>query len=150
MVIFLVLFVLAVTIACTQEVKKPKTQSAPALPAKTKEVLRDDANAIQVRLNTSNTAMINGEVVDSIQVKPQLRLAKKEKGDTATVVIHLRGDTEFGMFATVHQSLEELLIEERDSIAQLRFNTIYANLTETQQAIIKRRHHLRIIEKMRR
>jgi len=137
-------------ISCNSGEKKIVKQPEPTLPAKTTEVLRDDVNAIQVRLNNSNSAMINSVIVDSIQVKSQLRLAKKEKGDTATVVLRVKGDTDFGMFATVHKSLEELLIEERDSVARLRFNTIYENLSGTQQAIIMRRHHLRIIEKMRR
>lgn len=146
----LILLILAVVFGCAGEERKPKAQPAPPMPTRTKEVLRDSDNAIQVRLNSGNTAMIDGVIVDSIEIKRQLRIAKKEKGDTATIVLHVRGDTEFGMFANVHRSLEELLLEERDSVAQLRFNSLYENLSETQQAVIKRKHHLRIIEKMRR
>lgn len=94
--------------------------------------------------------MVEGVIVDSLELKNSIRNAKRSKGDTATVVIHLKGDTEFRMFTAVHRSLEELLQEERDSVAQLRFNADYGNLSETQQAIIKRKHHLRIIEEMKR
>lgn len=137
-------------VSCSQEVKKPKAQPAPTLPGKSTEILRDDANAIVIQLNSGTSAMIDGVVVDSNLVKDQLRRAKKEKGDTATVVLHVKGDTEFGVFANVHQSLEELLLEERDSVAKRRFDALYDQLSVTQQAIIKRKHHLRIIEKMSR
>lgn len=125
-------------------------QPAPPLPANTPEVLNDNVQAIQIRLNNSTNVMVEGVIVDSLELKNSIRNAKRSKGDTATVVIHLKGDTEFGMFTAVHRSLEELLQEERDSVAQLRFNADYGNLSETQQAIIKRKHHLRIIEEMKR
>lgn len=144
------LVLMVVLIGCAPEAKKPKAQPAPPLPEKTTEVLRDNAESIQVYLNSGNTALIEGIEVDSTQIKAQLRHAKKTKGDTATVVLNVRGETQFGMFTAVHQSLEELLLEERDSIAQLRFEMRYDHLSETQKAIIKRKHHLRIIEKMRR
>ncbi|XOV66428.1 MAG: hypothetical protein ACFHU9_12450 [Fluviicola sp.] len=137
-------------VACKSKDKKIVRQSAPSVPYEKVEILRNDASAIHVRLNNGNQAMIEGEIVDSAQVKEQLREAKRVKGDTATVVLHLRGDTEYGMFAYVHRSLEELLLEERDSVAQLRFDTPLNNLSDVQQAVIKRKHHLRIIEKMRR
>jgi biopolymer transport protein ExbD len=137
-------------VACESKDKKVEKQSAPSVPSENIEILRNDANAIHVRLNSGNQAMIEGEIVDSAQVKEQLRLAKRVKGDTATVVMYLRGNTAYGMFAHVHQSLEELLVEERDSVAQLRFDTPFNNLSDVQQTVIKRKHHLRIIEKMRR
>ena len=144
------LFICLVFISCNSGDKKIVKQPAPPLPSQTNEVLRDDVKAIQVRLNNSTSAMVDGVVVESLDLKQALRKAKRSKGDTAVVVIHLKGDTEFGIFTAVHESLEELLQEERDSVAQIRFNADYANLSETQQAIIKRKHHLRIIEKMKR
>ncbi len=136
--------------SCNSGDKKILKQPAPPLPSKSQEVLQDNVDAIQIRLNNSASVMVDGIIVDSLDLKNSLREAKRNKGDTATVVLHLKGDTEFGMFTAVHRSLEELLLEERDSVAQLRFNTNYGNLSETQQVIIKRKHHLRIIEKMRR
>lgn len=144
------MWVCLLLVACNSGEKKIVKQPAPTVPYHKKERLRDDERAIHVRLNATNQAMIEGTVVDSTDLKQSLRIAKKQQGDTATVVLHLNPDTKFGMFAAVHRSLEELLQEERDSVAQARFNMNYGNLTDVQQAVIKRKHHLRIIEKMKR
>lgn len=144
------LFISLLLFSCNAGEKKIVKQPAPNVPSKTKEVLRNNANAIQIRLNNSDQAMIEGEIVDSTDLKSSIRMAKQTKGDTATVVLHVNADTRYGMFAAVHRTLEELLQEERDSVAQLRFNAGYDLLSETQRAIIKRKHHLRLIEKMKR
>jgi len=137
-------------VACNSGENKMAKRPAPSVPSNKVEILRDDERAIHVRLNATEQAMIEGTLVDSTDLKRQLRAAKKQQGDTATIVLHLNPDTEFGMFTSVHRSLEELLQEERDSVALARFNMHYGNLSETQQAVIKRKHHLRIIEKMNR
>ncbi|MCR9171489.1 MAG: biopolymer transporter ExbD [bacterium] len=148
--IALACFGLLILFSCNSDEKKIVKRPAPSIPSQQTEVLRNDANAIQIRLNNTNKVMIEGTIVDSVQLKSQLRLAKRQKGDTATVVLHVKGDTDFGMFAAVHRTLDELLLEDRDSIAQLRFKTFYDNLEGSQQAIIRRKYHLRIIEKMTR
>ena len=137
-------------ISCGSGEKKITRQAAPQVPTKTNEVLSNGPNAIQIRLSSKKEALIEGVLVDESSLKSSLQKAKKRKGDTATVVINLRGDTEFGMFSAVHQTLELLLDEERDSVSWLRFNKGYEDLSETQKGIIKRKHHLRIIENMKR
>ncbi len=145
------LWLLLVLVACESGEKKITKQPAPKIPSAPKnEILRDGAASIQVRLGASEKSLIEGNVVDPNQLKSALRSAKRTKGDTATVVIHLTGDTEFGTFTRVHEVLDDLLQEERDSVAQLRFDLRYDELDETQRAVIKRKHHLRIIEKMNR
>lgn len=145
------LWLIFVLMACESGDKRITSQPAPKIPSTpNKEVLSDGAASIQIRLGASDKSLIEGNVVEVNELKSALRSAKRAKGDTATVVIHLTSDTEFGTFTKVHETLEDLLQEERDSIAQLRFNLRYDELSETQMAVINRKHHLRIIEKMNR
>lgn len=138
-------------IACESGEKKITKQPVPKIPPEPqKEVLKGGYDAIQIRLNDSNEALIEGNIVAPSEIESAIRLAKTNKGDTATVVIHLKGDTQFGVYSQVHESLEVLLQEERDSVAHMRFDKLYDDLSETQRAVIKRKHHLRIIEKMKR
>jgi biopolymer transport protein ExbD len=145
------MWICLVLIACETGEKEITKQPEPKIPpAATKETLQDGPNAIQIRLSATKDAMVEGSLVDETTLKDALVKAKQTKGDTATVVLHLKGDTEYGMFTAVHQTLEQLLQEERDSVAHMRFNIGYENLTDAQRAVIKRKHHLRIIEKMQR
>lgn len=145
------IWICLVLIACETGKKDAVKQPDPKIPpAATKEALQDSPNAIQIRLSATKDAMVEGSLVDETTLKRALAQAKQKKGDTATVVLHLKGDTEYGMFIAVHEILEQLLQEERDSVAHMRFNDGYENLTATQRADIKRKHHLRIIEKMQR
>lgn len=140
-----------VLVACEAGEKKITKQPAPNIPAApAPEILRDGKDAIQVRLGATDEALIEGELVRSTGLALALRSAKRIKGDTATVVIHLTGATEFGLFTQVHETLEQLLLEERDSVALLRFESRYEALNDTQQAVIKRKHHMRVIERMKR
>ena len=145
------IWIVFLLVACESGEKKITKQPAPRIPSEPKkEVLRDSKDAIHIRLNASDEAMIEGSIVTSSELESALRSAKKAKGDTATVVIYLSRKTKFGLFTNVHETLERLLQEERDSVAQVSFNSAYEHLSETQQAIIKRKHHLRIIERMQR
>lgn len=144
------LFLLLFLISCQSENKKATKQPAPPIPVASQEVLHASDKAIHVRLGAKDALMIEGKQVSLDVLEPALRAAKKSKGDTATIVIHLKGSTNFGLFTAVHEKLEALLAEERDSVSLLRFGNHYEDLNATQQAIVKRKHHLRIIEKMQR
>lgn len=146
-----ILVVLIIIFGCQDDEKKPKPERTklPSVAPKP-DILRDDRNAIHIRLGAGEEILVEGNSMHISGLKQALKTAKNNKGDTATVVMFLQGDTQYGVFAEVHETLEELLNSDRDSIAKLRFDTPFNDLNETQRALITRKYHHRIIEKMKR
>jgi len=147
----LVYLMLCALVGCQNDeenVKDPR----PEIPKMSNEpdVLRDDDQAIQIRLGSEEEILVEGNQLHISEIKAALKNARIAKSDTATVVIHLQANSPYGVFAEVHATLEEMLKEVRDSVSQARFQSPYDDLNGTQRTIIDRKYHHRIIEKMRR
>lgn len=144
--LYLTLFILS---SCGFE-NPPVHKANPPAQEKGIEILVADSNAITIRLGNTDTIMIEGNIVGLTELQESLMRAYRQKGDTATVVLHVLRETPYGTYAEAQRALEETLNYMRDSVAQNDFNLHYDDLKGVEKRQIDARYHLRVLEKIRR
>lgn len=110
------------------------------------DTLREDENAIVIRLGITDEVMIDGKniVVDSLP--QELLKAQKIKGDSAVISVHMRLKTQYQLYADLQMILERNLYDKREAASLKQFNKHYLHLDDKQKAIIDSKHRLRILE----
>lgn len=145
------LFFLALLLAaCTPEQPYASKKEERLPQGKRIERLTADSNAIHLRLGVDQQILIGEHLTGLDSLEYYLRDAYQQKGDTATVVLHLQRETPYGHYAEAQRVLEELLNAQRDSVSLARFNMHYEDLAAAKQQGINRTYHLRILERMKR
>lgn len=132
--------------ACSSSPEQNSDEVIFSEPLPKTDTLREDANAIVVRLGEQNEVMVDGKMIHIDSLESELIRAQKLKGEDAVISLHQRVLTNVELYIRFQLAVEKNLMERREAASMKTFNEHYYHLEKKKRDIIDARYKLRILE----